>query len=445
MSSGPLSARAGAGWRSRAALRARPLGVLVLLALAVRLALVAATPHFVPVTDAADFQSIAATLARTGSFPPSAVVHGGPTALRPPLFPAVLAGVYRLVGDSPQAGRVLEALLGACAVWLVGLIASRLWSARVGLVAAAIAAVFPPLVLVGSSLLSEPLFIALVLGAVWAALVFRAGGRFRWAASAGALVGLASLTRGNGFLLVVPVGLLTFHRPRRSWNAFRAPALVVTAAVLVLVPWTVRNLSAFHRFVPLTTEAGYGLAGTYNAASQRDPRLTAMYRPPVAQLRAELARDPGANEAQASQALLDEGLAYIRRHPASLPRTLYWNALRLANLTGAPIERGFARPEGYPVWLAVLSVYAFWLLLALAAAGALLRATREAPLALWGCPLLIVASAAALLGLTRYRSPADPFLIMPAALAVLAGWDLVRTARPGSRRREPVPVPSRPA
>jgi hypothetical protein len=107
----------------------------------------------------------------------------------------------------------------------------------------------------------------------------------------------------------------------------------------------------------------------------------------------------------------------------------------LLNLTGPRLERDFAYGEGYPPGLAVASVYTFWIVLGLAIAGAFTTAIRRAPLALWGCPALVLLTTMVLLGLTRYRSPADPFFLLAATLGALslasrAGSTLAARARP---------------
>jgi 4-amino-4-deoxy-L-arabinose transferase-like glycosyltransferase len=409
---------------------------LVALALVLRLVIVFATPHFSPREDSAVYDANALSLARTGSFIPVSqeTLHAGPTAFYPPLFPVVLAGVYKVLGTSEparwEAGRVLEAVLGAIAVLLTGLIATRLWGARVGLIAAGIAAVSPPLVLVGSSLLSESLFIPLLLAAVWAALVFRDSRRLRWAALAGVLVGLSALTRGNGVFLIIPVGLLVWvQRPRWTRQALGAPALVLAATVVILIPWTVRNLEVFHQFVPIATDTGYTLDGTFNAAVQNgEQRFPAMWVMPQARTQQLYAADPHANEASISQTLTREALHYIRGHPVSLLKTAYWNTVRMLDLTPS-VERYFAPYERYPLWLAMLSVYASWALLLLCVVGILCPAARAAPAALWTCPVVLYLSTVLLLGLTRGRSPSDPFLIMLASLAVVAAWDRLAKRR----------------
>ncbi len=411
---------------------------VVLVAFVLRLAVVVATPHFVAVTDASEFDYEAVSLVHHGAFPQSGLTaRGGPTAFRPPLFPLALAGVYGLVGTGSaktrwEAGRVLEALLGAVAVGLVCLIALRLWGRRVALAAGALASVYPPLVLAGSSLLSESLFIPLELGAVLAALVHRdSAHRWRWALATGVLTGLAALTRGNGIALAVPLLFLVWSdRPRRTWRSLRAPAAMLVACALTIAPWAIRNQIVLHRFVPLTTETGFALAGTYNSAAQHDHSYPDLWLPPAAQMRDVFAAHPAANEADVASHLATMALRYIRAHPGSVPATVYWNTLRLFNFTGTRVERAFAGGEGYPVWLAVASVYAFWALLALTLLGAFRGAARRAPLALWGCPLVIVLTTVPLLGLTRYRSPIDPFLVPLAATALLALWPARTSAQP---------------
>ena len=134
----------------------------MILALALRVAVIAADSGYEPAHDAFDYDRHARAIAAGDGYPESGyVVDGGPSALRPPGYPYFLGGAYALSGDSVELGRLANAALGALAVLLLYLLANRIWGRRVGLVAAALAAVFPPLVLPSRDLLSEPLFIAI--------------------------------------------------------------------------------------------------------------------------------------------------------------------------------------------------------------------------------------------------------------------------------------------
>src|SRR2546430_889811 len=86
--------------------------------------------------------------------------------------------MYALTGDGAYAGRLAEVLLGTLVVALAGLVAWQLAGTAAGLATLGITAVYPPLIVNGASLLSEPLFVVLELGAVACALRWRV--RPRW-------------------------------------------------------------------------------------------------------------------------------------------------------------------------------------------------------------------------------------------------------------------------
>ena len=165
--------------------------LIVLLALVLRLGAIAADDGYVPAHDAFDYDRHGRSIAAGEGFPESGYVpEGGPSALRPPVYPYLLGGTYALSADSITAGRVVGALFGALAVALLYLIVIRIWGRRVALIAAAMAAVFPSLVLLSQDLLSEQLFLALELGAsspCWpfAAPEERCGGPWRPGCCAG--------------------------------------------------------------------------------------------------------------------------------------------------------------------------------------------------------------------------------------------------------------------
>jgi hypothetical protein len=210
-------------------------------------------------------------------------------------------------------------------------------------------------------------------------------------------------------------------------------ALAVT--ILVLVPWTVRNAQVFHRFVPLDTGTGYTLDGTFNAAVQTtEHRFPAMWVMPQEHVQQLYAADPRATEASVSAHLTSEALSYIGEHPGSVLKTLYWNTVRMLDLTPS-VERFFAPYEVYPTWLAMLSVYALWALIPLCVAGAFFRDARAAPRSFWGMPLTLYLSGVLVLGLTRGRSPLDPFLLMLAAIALDGAYQAIR-ARAAMRSRK---------
>jgi hypothetical protein len=76
------------------------------------------------------------------------------------------------------------------------------------------------------------------------------------------------------------------------------------------------------------------------------------------------------------------------------------------------------------------NVYCFWLFGLLAVAGAFTRAARRTPWFVWAFPALMYLSVVFLVIETpRYRTPLDPFVVLLAALALVAAGRRVAARR----------------
>ncbi len=428
--SGALRARAKAGARGLA--RKLPVSVWVLLAVALllRIAVVAATINTPITLDSADFSRVGWSIAQGQGIPPSnRDPAGGPSAFRPPAYPAFLGAVYFVAGqEAPPAARFVEAVLGTLTVALIGLIALRIWGKRVGVIALGLAAMAPPLVVMSTALISEALFVPLVLGAVASALQARRSLRpLRWAVLTGLLVGLAELTRTNAVVLLIPLAFaLWTAAPRRLGRALLRPVVVVLVALLTVAPWTIRNYDVFHAFVPVSTEVGYTIAGTYNNAARADRRWPANWN------EAEHGASPEYspivfyasirrwNENTLDQHFLDAAIADIRHHPAYVLKVLAWNTIRMFHLGELDYAVLNLSNTDVPRVPALLEIYGFYPLGVLAVAGIAVGRVRRAPAWLWFVPL-ILATTLFVTSFIRFRMGIDPFLVMLAAVAIDGG------------------------
>jgi 4-amino-4-deoxy-L-arabinose transferase-like glycosyltransferase len=153
---------------------------------------------------------------------------------RAPLYTHALALVYSLAGHSPNAARLAQAALGALTVLLIGWIAARLGGTRAGWIAAALAAVYPPLVFFTGELVSATLEVALTAASLY--LTLRAGDRPRapWiAAAAGFALSLSAITRPTvlPFAIAAAVWLMARGAGTRSVALYLAAALSLPLAV----------------------------------------------------------------------------------------------------------------------------------------------------------------------------------------------------------------------
>lgn len=414
--------------------------LVLVAALVIRLGYIGSTPDPRLVHDALDYDGHAVSIAQGHGYS-ATLAFGRPTAFRPPAYPYLLGGVYRLAGveraprqDRVHVARIAQAVTGVAIVGLLGLVAAQVWGAVVALVAMALAAVYVPLVTMSGTAMSEPLFDVFMLAALASALRHRRSAhRIRWAVAAGLLAGLAILTRANAVILLPPLVLAVWDlRPRCSWRSLAPPALLVVTAVLAVTPWTIRNARELHTFVPVSTQLGSALAGTYNDQARTDRTHPASWRsikwvPEYADLWAAVRRTP---EATLEKELRARSLRYIREHPLYVGQVAMWATLRGLELTGRDWSRHTASTVSIDRTWADRGVLCFWIVALVALAGAFTRLARRAPAFFWAFPLLMYASVVFLVIETpRYRTPMDPFIVLLAALAVVAG------ARRLARRR----------
>ncbi|MHB8793142.1 MAG: ArnT family glycosyltransferase [Thermoleophilia bacterium] len=148
-----------------------------------------------------------------------------------PLLPYLIAGLSYLLGDYILSGYIIDSVFGGLLLVPVYLLGRELIGARVGLMAAALAAVTPLLVDYTSRLYSESLYVFFLMLAVYFGWMMLNRYRLLHAALAGASLGMAYLANPSAvFFPVVIAGLtLVVAIRKRAWKP-----LAGTFAVFVL-------------------------------------------------------------------------------------------------------------------------------------------------------------------------------------------------------------------
>lgn len=242
---------------------------------------------------------------RAGSFEPFGRAPGYPA------FLALAGGGREVVSSVPARVKIAQAIVGGIGVLLVGLVATPLAGPRGGLVAAWIAAVYPPLVWIPAYGFSEALFWPLALALAWTfdrALGPPSEGAF-FAGAAGLLTGLGILTR-PALILFLPMALVWLVVRRR----LTAALLLAAGAIIVVGPWTVRNYLHHERFVLVASDGGVTFwTGNHPLAiGEGDMAANPALKIANQELRA---RYPGLNEEAMEPIYYREALAWIRAHP----------------------------------------------------------------------------------------------------------------------------------
>ena len=326
-----------------------------------------------------------------------------------PLFLAIIGAGARDATETPTRVKVAQSLVGAAGVWIIGLLARRAAGERAGLSAAWLAAVHPPLVTVPAYVLSETLYSTVALGSALVlqdAFVTAEPGRVSRVrgAAAGALCGAGALIR-PAMLLFLPLAVLWLAVRRRYGLAF----LFAAAAVLAIVPWTVRNVRVHDRLVLIASEGGVTFWTGNHPLATGEGDLAA--NPSIKRAELEFRRSHPGLSAEALEPLYyRDALAHIRAHPFRWAGLLLRKALYLV----VPIGPSYAL---HSTNYRAASILPYLLLLPFAAAGAgrLVRRPQR-PTALF-----LLAGSTVLMCLIffpqeRFRIPViDPTLIVCAA------------------------------
>lgn len=183
-------------------------------------------------TDSPEYVELARSI-EEGEF----ALGGKPETLRTPGYPAFLA-FFQKVGWGMEGALWVQVLLHLIAVIFVYCLGVLLLNARVGEAAAYLYILDPSNLATSHTIMSEALFMALMLGGLFAALRFKDAPGF---VLAGILVGLSILVRPAGivFLPAIAFATLLFQI---SWKKRIALSLVsFIACGAVLLPWVLRN------------------------------------------------------------------------------------------------------------------------------------------------------------------------------------------------------------
>lgn len=356
-----------------------------------------------------------------------------------PLYPYVLGAIYALTGPSPDAARIVQSVLGAASAVLVAAAAARLVSARAGLAAGLMLAVYAPAIFFDSLLQKSSLdvfFVAASLAILARLATGAAAGRAAWLAL-GAATGALALTRENALVLVPLLAAWTWWGAPLA-PARRVPALAAFAAgvALLLVPVAARNYAVSGGVYLTTAQFGpnfyignhAGADGSYQAL--RFGRGSPEYERVDATELAERSSGRTLTPAEVSAYWRDRALADIAAAPGRWLALLVRKAALLVNADEAIDTES---QESYAEWswpLRLLGpVTHFGVLVPLAALGVWITwGARRRLWVLYAIAGAVAVTTIAFYVFARYRYPLVPVLVVFAAAAVTAGRDWLASA-----------------
>ena len=403
------------------ALRHRWLIIIILIALALRLAAALSVQEGIHWKDGLEYDSFAASLQKEHAYLNQ---WGNPSAYRPPGYPVFLL----LCGRNSTVLRIVQSLLGAFTALLAYLAGKKTIGRKGGLLAAALTAIYP-LYVYAAVTYYPTVLLTLFLCAIFILLV--EGKRqksIKKLFTAGILSGFAILTKGSFLPAMLLAAVWLAAEKREGENSGGGPPLrlrlrdtmVFIIPVLIIIGlWGLRNYRALESFRPLSTNSGYNFwlgsypgveadTGNRKLPGQREEELSI--------------RKSYYGEVELDRAFLRKGLEHVREDPGRFAALAVSKALNFWRFYPSPMTRELK------LWEKAASALSYGAVLILGLYFLLtrLRSSPEARLIL----LIFIGHTAVhalFISKVRLRLPLDSLLIICAAGGVreLAGmWGL---------------------
>ncbi len=203
------------------------------------------------------------------------ILHTGPTAWLPPLYPLLMAAVFNLFGvytlQSAWVLLALNSLFSAATVLAIYEIAARCYSRSVALWSAWLWALYPAAMQYAvrwvwemsltTMLFAFVLVLSLRMRGIGEALPPEQGhapgqGTLGQWGVFGLLWGLIALSNSTLLLFLPVCGIWILLGAARKSDALRGAVLSAAVCLLCLAPWVARNWLVFHAFVPMRANFG---------------------------------------------------------------------------------------------------------------------------------------------------------------------------------------------
>jgi 4-amino-4-deoxy-L-arabinose transferase-like glycosyltransferase len=363
--------------------------------------------------------NIAHSLATGHGFSSPFRVSTGPTAWMTPVFPLILAAIFRAFG--PYTLHAWEAVvlfnILCCTLACVPLFYATKRIGGVGVAAGAawLWAIFPNAILIPVESMWDASISALLVATIlWVTLALAESERTRDWLAYGLLWGVALMVNATlAALLPLLLGWLAYRQrlQKRAWVK-RASATIATV-VLCCVPWTIRNYKVFHHFVPLRSVLGLQLWLGNNDQTQDIFRgdLHPIYNAAEREKYIAMGEIAYMNEKR------QEAVQYMLSHPGREVRLITYRFISIwSGGTPYPLRDFIETPS-----LGFRFILAFNLLAALGALCGICVLFRSHS-AFWfpvaAFPVVYPCAYYLTLSLPRYRLPIDPIVLLLTAIAL---------------------------
>ena len=374
--------------------------------------------------------SIAYSLASGHGFSDPFRKSTGTTAWLAPVYPLLLAGIFRIFGaftlHAFYAAVALNIFFSTAVVVPLYFAAKRFGGVAIASVAAWLWAVFPNAFVIPFEWIWDTCLSALLGAAIlWATVVLPGSRRSAAWIGYGFLCGLSLLAQ-PAFVVLLPALLvwLAWQEKKSASPRFRLPVFALAIALFCCLPWTIRNYVVFHRFIPLRSNLPFELwLGNNDVFDDQSRNVFARIS-----AYAEVRRYVQLGEVAFMHEKWSKAKSFMAEHPRLEMRLTRDRIIAMWIGTPHPV-RDFLATDSTLARVSLLA-NAFVTLSTLLAAGLLYR--RKHPLRFPAVAFAVFFPGVYYIthASLRYRHPADPALLLLAAVASVACFHSIASRIP---------------
>lgn len=396
-------------------------GLIVLFAFAMRIAYLGKgiLPFSGSFAYGGETGSIAAAIASGRGFSsPLPRVQTGATAWLTPVYPYLLAGIFKLAGTYTYKSlliiRLLDILFSALTCWPVRSAGTAAFGKRVGIGSAYLWAILPDAIFYPVIWVWDTALAGLCLATLFAAtLKIRGSNRTSWWIGYGALWAFSAMVN-PAVLSVLPFLALWAIWPLRQQLTHALKLASVSSLIFFagIAPWTIRNYVVFHKFIAFRSNFGLEL---WLSNSPEVPDTWAGYLHPTEDP-AEAAKFVRMTEIPYMEEKQSEAFAFMRTHPRDTMRFFFRRfADNWLGIWDAPADLWKRMPSFMKltlVWNCLFSLLSF--------AGALFAYRARSETALPFASVMLMFPVVFYITHTsgRYRYPMDPIMTILTVFAL---------------------------
>jgi len=352
-----------------------------------------------------------------------------------PLYPYIIGLFYKIFGTAPFIPRIFQMILGLGCCFLLYVLGRKIFSPSAGLIAAALFALYKPVLFYEQTLLSETPMAFFILVFLWIFIKSEEKKNpFLWLV-AGFVLGISCLFRGNA-LLFVPVVIIWmavtgYHDSGKiiSERMIKQVVLFCVGVIASVAPATLHNYLAERDFVLITSNSGFNFfIGNNENASGRFimPPLVDMDQDPSGRRIAEAALGHSPlRSSEVSHYWRVRAMNCVIKHPVRFIKLLFlkcyyfWGRAEIAQIYSMEQMK-----ELMPALRWRLVNFTLVGALALIALGLFLLKPERQKMLLLSIIVMYMISLIPFFMTARYRIPIVPILCLVAAYTVniMATW-----------------------